>query len=269
MKQKNRTTRWGLAAMALALFAGGCGDSTAPNSVDDQFLVDMAVVAADATLEDLGSWTQPFGFGLQGAHGMPGASVPGRPGGHQGVGGPFSGTRSVTFFDADGNEQDGYDALTTASIHFVSEVSGEVSRDTWSASLDRTRDMTISGLAGEETERIWNGSGSEEVSRSRHLDDGGTRSYDLSGTFSYADVVVPAPGSDTRFPTSGTITRSMNVTIVNGPDGDGSKTVNVTITFDGDDTATLVINGEEMEIDLTTRQGRFPLKPRGRGHRGG
>ena len=90
----------------------------------------------------------------------------------------------------------------------------------------------------------------------------------MSGTFTYSDVVVPVPGSETRYPISGTITRSMTGSVVNGPDGDETRTVNITITFDGDETATIVVNGEEREIDLTTREGRSPLRRRG-GNRGG
>jgi hypothetical protein len=34
----------------------------------------------------------------------------------------------------------------------------------------------------------------------------------------------------------------------------------MTITFDGDSTANMVVNGEELEIDLTTRKGKNPLR---------
>ena len=49
--------------------------------------------------------------------------------------------------------------------------------------------------------------------------------------------------------------------------GDETRTrqVEMTITFDGDETATIVVNGEEREIDLSAREGRSPLRPRGGG----
>ena len=43
----------------------------------------------------------------------------------------------------------------------------------------------------------------------------------------------------------------------------------VVITFDGDETATAVVDGEAVEIDLSTREGRRPLKGRLGGHKGG
>ncbi len=250
-------------AFAAALAIGACSDTTGPEALDDALLLEAAMVAADATLEDINTWAQPFAFG-GGPQGVPGFgrqhAAPGRPGGHHAIGGEFSGTREVTFYDADGNEQDRFDALTTDVVHFVTEINGEVSRDTWSASISRTRDMTVSGMAGEETHRTFNGSGSEDVSRSGTVGDV-SRSHEMSGSFTYSDVVVPIPGSDPRYPVSGTITRSMNVTHTSG-DETRTRSVEITITFDGDETATIIVNGEEMEIDLTTREGRNPIRDR-------
>ena len=266
--RRRRTVLRSTLALAAGLAVAACGDSTGLDSLDDGLLLDMAIVAADATLEDLGTWGLPFGF--HGARSVGAAAVPGQPGGRHGVGRPLAGTRSRTFYDANGVEQESYDAETTASIHFESEVSGDVERDNWSATIYRLRDMTISGMAGEETHRTWNGTGEEDISRSRTVDDDGTvRTSHMSGSFTYSDVVVPVPGSDPRYPVSGTITRSMTASIVNGPNGDETRVAEITITFDGDETATIVVNGEEREIDLTTREGRSPFGRRGGGNRGG
>jgi hypothetical protein len=207
-------------------------------------------------------WSGPLGFspGPAASSGAP-TLAPGEPGGHGGFSGTFSGTRSFTFYDVDGVEQDRYDPLTTESIHIVHDIMGAVLRDGWSASVSRERDKTVSGLAGEETERTWNGTGSEEISHSRHLEDGSERSYDASGTVVYDDVVVPIPGSDPRWPLSGTVTRSMTVTRT-GPNGTETRTVDIVITFNGTQFATAVVNGVEMEIDLATRAGRNPIRPR-------
>jgi hypothetical protein len=247
--------------MAALLAAAACDDVTGPNPLDDALVLDMALVAADATLEDVVMWTQPIGFGPLGAGpaqvGFPGG--PGRPGGQGAFSGTFSGMRSVTFYDALGAEQAGYDALTTASIHIVHEIAGEVARDNWSASIQRERDMTVSGLEGEETHRTWNGSGSEEISRAGQLEDGTERSHSSAGSFEYDDVVVPIPGSENRYPVSGTITRSMTVTRT-GPDGVVTRSVEIVITFDGTEIAQATVNGEPMEIDLSARDGQRPLR---------
>lgn len=186
----------------------------------------------------------------------------GEPGGHRGIGGALSGTRSVTFHDAEGHEQEAFDNLTTASIHFLMEVGGDVERTRWSGSVSRTRDMVISGLAGEETTRTFDGTGTESIRRSRAADDGSQTTFDMDGTFAHASVVVPVPGSEPRYPLSGTVTRTMSVKVVNGPEGDVTRTVNVVITFNGTNTATATVNGETYEIDLDTRPGGFPLKGR-------
>ncbi len=78
----------------------------------------------------------------------------------------------------------------------------------------------------------------------------------------YEDVVVPIPGSDPRWPVSGTITRSMTA-VRSGSDGEQTRSVVIVITFDGTATAMALVNGEVMEIDLSARDGRNPLRPRG------
>lgn len=251
--------------MAGSIAFAGCGESTSPDLLDQALTLNAAIVAADATLEDLNLARTPFAFGPQGAPepGI-GPGPMGEPGGHRGIGGALSGTRSVTFYDAEGHTQDAYDPSTTASIHFLLEVGGEVARAGWSGTLSRIRDMTVSGLELEETTRIFNGSGTEAIGRSRTLDDGTEASFDMAGTFTYSALEVPIPGSEDRYPLSGTVTRSMSVTVVNGPNGDVTRNVNVVVTFNGTSTATAVVNGESYEIDLDTRRGGFPL----RGHFG-
>lgn len=236
--------------LAAALAVAACGDSAGPAPEEEALLADLAIVAADATLEDMTLWSQPFAFAPRPA--------PGRPGGDVSWSGEFSGTREVTFYDADGVEQDHYDALTTALVHILHEIMGTVTREDWTASIHRLRDFEISGLEGTETHRTWNGVGSEEVSRERVLEDG-TRSYEASGSFTYEDVVVPIPGSRPPYPVSGTITREMTVTVT-GPNGERTRSVTIVITFDGDSTATALINGEETEIDLSTRVGHLPFR---------
>lgn len=267
-----KTTRT-FAGMTLlaALALGACADdTTGPDLMDQALTYHAALVAADATLEDITLARVPFSFGPRAeALGMGmGGGPKGQPGGHMGVGGALTGTRSVTFYDAAGQEQAAYDSLTTAKIHFVLEIAGEVTRGGWTGTVSRTRDMTVTGVAGVETTRTHNGSGSEDVARSRTLDDGTEATFDMEGTFTHANVVIPVPGSEKRYPLSGTITRSMKVRVVNGPHGDVTRDVTVVITFDGDNTATAVVNGETFEIDLDARPGGHPLR-RGFGRNGG
>lgn len=255
MTKRDRSTTMGRAATVLGavLVTGACSETTAPDALDQAINYDMAILAADATLEDVAMWGQPLGFGP--------ATAPGVPGGHGGWAGDLSGTREVTFYDADGVEQTAYDEVTTDVIHILHDVEGEVTRDSWTVSVQRDRDKTVSGLAGTETHRTWNGTGGEVVSRDGFTLEGEERSYDAVGTFTYTDVVVPIPGSVPRYPLSGTITRSLTVTLT-GPGGTRTRTIDVVITFDGTSTATAVVNGVTREIDLTARDGRLPLRDR-------
>ena len=246
--------------LAIAAFVSACTALSGPDAFDDDFLLDMAVIAADATLADFSTWSLAFAFQPRSAPDIAGAGIPGKPGGRHGPGHPLSGTRSAKFFDADGNEQAEYDSLTTERIEHESDVSGEVGRQGWTAQIARTRSITVTGLSGEETHRTRNGDGTEEVTKSRHTDEG-TRAYHMTGEFTYNDVVVPIPGSDPRYPISGTVTRKVNASRTNG-DETKTRSADITITFDGDETATIVVNGKEREIDLTAKRGKHPLKPR-------
>lgn len=246
-------------ALVSALAVGACGDSTGLDGLDDTLVLDMALLAADATLEDVTMWGQPLGFGPLLVGGVSGPHMAGRPGGHGSLTGEFSGTRSVTFYDEAGVAQTGFDPLLTASIHFIRDIEGEITRDNFSASISRTRDMTASGLLGAETHRTWNGSGSEEMSRSGLMEGGSPRSHESSGSFEFEDVVVPIPGSTPRYPVSGTIRRSMTATRTTS-EGTVTRQVEIVITFDGTSIAQAVVNGESVEIDLSTRDGRNPLR---------
>lgn len=247
-----------LAVAALSLVTAAC-DTTEP-AVDDALLDDVALLAADATLEDVTLWNQPLDFGgSSGPAQVEPQASPGMPGGRGGWSGSFSGMRSVTFYDENGDVQDGYDPLLTESINIVLEIEGEVSRAGWNATIHRMRDKTVSGLLGEETTRTWNGTGSSEVSRSRHLDSGEERTLEAVGSVEYEDVVVPIPGSDPRWPLSGTIRRSFTVTRT-GPDGSVTRSMEVVITFDGSSTATAFVNGEERIIDLSAGDGMNPVR---------
>jgi len=264
MTNRKTILRWQAAALAV-LATAACGDTAGPEVIDQATLLAAAVVAGDATLEDIGIMGGAFGFAHEGQPGMGnggrmGGGQPGKPGGQRGIGGALSGTRDVTFYDASGATQDAYDALTTERMETLVDVAGEVSRDNWSATIARTRDMVITGLAGENATRTVNGSGTEDVNRSRLLEDGETSTATIGGSFTFTDLVVPVPGSAVHYPLSGTITRNMTVVVVNGREGDVDKTVNVVITFDGSETATGTINGETFEIDLTAREGHFPLR---------
>ena len=230
------------AALAAALAFAACDDSSTQSRPGDDLLNDdVALLAADAVQEDLevmntllpvlGQSTVPVAFDVL----------------------EYSRSRTVTFFDGDGEEQSAFDPLTTASIHTVLEISGEVSRDGLERSLDRTRDMWVTGLEGEETERTWNGSGTDDRTRVRLTENDQVRSYEMTGTLQVEDVVRGVPRAEHPWPLSGTITRDLTIEVTNGPNGDETITRTVVLTFDGTQTPTMTVNGVEYDVDLAAR----------------
>lgn len=229
-----RNTRTG-GAIALILALAACDTPVDPDA-DDVLTDDVAVFAGSSAIDAVAFMTSDQGLGRDAI--------------------PHSRNRSVTFLDANGNPQDGYDPATTASIHTVFEVSAEVSRDGWSGSLHRTSDITVSGLLGQETTRLWNGAGTESVQRSVHSDARGSREYNLSGAWSLNNVVTPV--GDSPWPLSGTFTQDVTVTVTHD-DQSRTRERHVTITFNGTSTVLMTVNGESFELDLATRPGRVPV----------
>ena len=259
----------GLVALSVIALAA-CSDTFGPDGTDSPtdsrleslVTLDVAMVAADALIEDVAELWLDIGVGLEGPSAAP-AEVVKRQSSHVR-------TVTITFYDAEGNEQEAYDKVTTASVHKVRESSGEKSRanssgtKSWSSTTSRTRDRTITGLEGDETTRTANGTGSSTVSKSRHSDVNGDRSYEMTSTSITTDVVHTVPRKENPYPLSGTITRDVTVVIVNGRNGDKTRTRHVVITFDGTQFAHITVNGESFEVDLSARDGRHPLRKRGK-----
>lgn len=260
-------TCWG--ALALALGLGACSDATGPNGGDTRSLdADVARFAADAVVEDIDIMREPVFFVQLNAFGGGAAFVAGS-GDLRPANCPFNPAtgrlecptivsngvtidRSYAFWDAADAVQQQYDDQTTARANVRTDIEGERTGLDWSASIERHRDFTATGLAGTETERTWNGTGSSDVTRSRHTD-GGDRSYTLSCTLEVEDLVVPVPGSGRVWPISGTITRTCTITFVGGARDGQSVTRSVVITFTGNQVATLTIGGRTFQVDLATR----------------
>ena len=248
-------------ASALLLFSVACTDSgteVPADTPEERLAADVAVVAGDATYEDVGVMHTQFG-----AFGVPTGDVPRTGGWHGGC--PFEAasgrfvcpvisangrtmSRSYAFADAAGNAQSAYNATTTESANFRSMMSGAVAREGWSATMSHDRDMTVSGLSGAETSHTINGTGSSAQTRSRHTD-AGDRTYSMSSLATFANVVVPFPRTRGAWPVSGTITRTITAT----RDGDAAThTRTTTTTFNGTRFATLTVGDRTFTLDLAT-----------------
>jgi hypothetical protein len=252
---------------------GACSDSSTEANLATPLLnADIATMAADAAGEDVDIMREPVQFTILAPAFAPGngdlnpASCPYNPATQRLVcalvirNGSLSITRSYAFFDAANAVQQAYDALLTARANIITDVEGSHSGENWSATIDRHREFNVTGLAGTETQRTWNGNGTSSATRSRHTDDGVERSYDIDCTLTVTNVVVPVPNGSDRFPVSGTITRQCTVTFDGGPRDGQTVTRTAVLTFSGSETATMTVGDRTFDVNLRNRH-RGPGRP--------
>jgi hypothetical protein len=253
MLQTRRLGGLGLAAAFLLVTA--CSDSLSDiesAAEDAQLNLDVAAYMADATTDDIAMMTDEFGRVLP----APFASGPLFQGPGAGRLSDYEVSRSVTFFNEANEETDGFDPLLTSYIHMVLEMEGSRTRQgdrgTITQSVSRSRDMTISGLLGEETERTWNGTGSSAKAAVVVSDENGERSYNFSATSVITDVVIPVPRGS-GWPLSGQIERTVTAERVDG-DEVQTRRRNVLVEFNGTHLVPIWINGEPFTLNLETRE---------------
>lgn len=166
--------------------------------------------------------------------------------------------RSASFQDASGATQTGFDSATTNTINTRIRVTGTLTRrDGATSEVDNESDRTVSGLAQGSTQRTVNGTSRGHESTSG-TNDGGAFTAERTAGDTIQNVVIPVVDGKPSYPTAGTIVRSMQVvlTVVGGAPTTSSR--REVITFDGSETATIVITH-----DGVTRTCQLPL-PRGR-----
>jgi hypothetical protein len=267
-----------VAAAGLLAVLAGCSEGGTPNEptatqLNPQVEADLVAIAADGVGEEVEIMRAP-GFDLRmGFFGAPGAPEFGpcnlaqstctltRDG--------MTVTRTLTYYDAAGKEMAAYDATQTASVKIVSQVKGSVTRETekgsWSAEIDRSRTMTVSGLQGDEQKRTWNGTGAFIVKRTV-VREQTSRNYEITGALKVTGVEVPRRNNESKdpWPLAGTIERTMTVSTTDKDGKPVSFTRKVVVTFNGTQFASATItrrdgSTESFQIDLATRKaGRKP-----------
>lgn len=255
-------------AIALCVVTA-CSDPTGSNARvnDEEASIDLAVTAGDAIATDLGflmaGEVDGMSFTAAGAQrgeaearGTGGCEP--RPGGRRECGGTTVGsltdTRSFAFFDAAGVAQTNFDPITTASINFQMTLNGTITRPHMTATISRERNMTLSGLAGEETERTWNGTGAGSET-STATGDRGTRVYVGSTKDTTTNLVVKLPRSANPWPQSGTIVHRMDAVATFDGARSGTRTIahRAVVTFNGTEIATLEVGTRTCSLNLATR----------------
>ena len=251
-----------LCATVGSILATGCVEST--SDLDDDLLVALAEQAAGDADDDVQAMRAPgipgLGFprmlaGLDETPDCPvveGIFVCTREG-RQGL----THTMEIAFLDAAGMLQSAYDEAETASIHLISSMAGSVEGNRGARTIDRTRDMTVSGLAGAESTRIWNGTSEGTASHTFATGTYAGTPLVRTSTSRTVDVVIPHPRGDDSWPLSGTIHSEM---VVEG--GDRAGTYAATVTFNGTQFVTVSVNGEDVTVDLSVRRGFRGRHPR-------
>jgi len=244
------------AAALLTLSVAACqGDPAGPGDTELTLNADIAALAVQSVrvdIEAMGGPPGPMAFGLFGVViAGPGGPFAARDLGCRNLTPPHvTITRTCTFKDAGGAVQATYDPATTATARIETSISGELARGSWSATLLRSSDVTVSGLAGTETQRSWSGTGAESIVRSQHTGGQAERAYTLETTVIINAVVVPVPGGPDKWPLSGSITRTLEGEITAGPRAGETISRTTTITFNGTRTVTMTVNGESFTVDL-------------------
>lgn len=269
-----RSSRVGAAsAMMAVLILAACSDANSPDvSASADETAALAAAVGDGTAGDVALMTADVlildGQATQASSPVPGFAPPlnDRFGGwprvcpfdsalrrfvcRHAVNGSITMSRSYSFADENGDPQDQYDPLLTASANFMSTIEGTIERPRWSAEFARTRDLTFTGLAGQETERTVNGTGTGTLRAVRYEDSDGERLYEFDANFTISDVVLPV-GAAEPWPLSGIASREV-VVHRKGPFAEGSRTRTATVTFNGTQFVPLIVNEREFTLDLAT-----------------
>ena len=270
---KTNTLLRAATALTIAALFTACGDSasstgpTVSAAVATGTTLDVAAVSADAAKEDVETFKVNRGaFGIAQAtdferferwSSCPYDATAKRFICADKIRGPFTYTRSYAYADAAGAAQSAYSASLTDAANFKWSLNGTITRDKWSGSMSRDRDITLSGLVGANNTVTVNGTGSTEKMRTTFLRDsagpnGLTRTYNLESALVIKNVVTPAIRLPDTWPTSGTITRDYKVTRTDATAGTTVTTRNSVVTFNGTQFVDLVVNGTAFTLDLAT-----------------
>jgi hypothetical protein len=167
-------------------------------------------------------------------------------------------TRTITWTDASGATQTARDANTHKAV-FHSDVSGTRTRRDGkvTTTVADKSDLTVVGLEATSTQRNVDGTASATETSTGTNKDGNAFTSVRDASDAITGVVIPVANGKPSYPTAGTVSRTMKVTLtINGTTTTSQRSE--VITYDGSSTAKLVITK-----DGTTKNCTIPL-PRGR-----
>ena len=163
--------------------------------------------------------------------------------------------RSFSFQDASGTAQP-FPNFQTNTINAVDSVDGTVTRHDGrvTATVHHSSSRTVGGLASGSTQRTVDGGSKGTEDATGKTADGTSFTSSRVVADTVKGLKVPLTDNHPTFPTAGTVTRLMQATLTLGTQAPVTKSRSEVITYDGTDTAKVVItkNG-------TTKNCKMPL----------
>ena len=163
--------------------------------------------------------------------------------------------RSFSFKDASGTVQP-FPNFQTNTINAVDSVDGTVTRHDGrvTSTVHHSSDRTVGGLAPGSTQRTVDGGSKGTEESTGKTEDGTSFTSSRLVADTVKGLVIPIQDNRPTFPTAGTVTRIMQATLTLSGKSPVTKSRMEVITYDGTDTAKVVItkNG-------TTKNCKMPL----------
>jgi hypothetical protein len=166
--------------------------------------------------------------------------------------------RSYAFANASGAAQSAFDSTTSTVVQRTSVSGTTTRRDSVTAVVNHESTRTVSGLAAGSTQRTVSGTsaGTEQLSGADSAGVAFTATRVISDTIT--GIVIPVQNGRPTYPTAGTVTRSLRVSLTSAGTTTQSARREV-ITYDGSSTATVVItqDGDSKTCTLPLPHGRL------------
>lgn len=164
---------------------------------------------------------------------------------------------SASYKTAGGTVQQAPDS-TTDAVNVQTNVTGTVTRrDSAVSTINHTSNRTVTGLSSTATQRTVNGVARGEESTTGKTDSGAVFIATRLVGDTTTGLVIPIVSGKPTYPTAGKVIRQMKATVTVAGGSPTTRERREVITYDGSDTAALVITN-----DGTTKTCKLPL-PRG------
>jgi hypothetical protein len=166
-------------------------------------------------------------------------------------------TSAASYKTASGAVQQSPDS-TTNTVSISTEVAGTVTRrDSAVSTVNHTSTRTVTGLAAGSTQRTVNGAARGQETTTGKTDSAVAFTATRLVGDTTTGLVIPIVSGKPTYPTAGKVVRQMKATVTLAGGSPTTKERREVITYDGSDTATLVVT-----VDGTTKTCKLPL-PRG------